>query len=191
MPDSGSPVRPAGSQEVRRGAWREGRMQDGLRVLADETPVALVHDATTTAVMLATPADLEDFGVGFSLTEGIVDHVDDIHDFDIVHTTLGIELRMWLAAPKAAALTARARRLAGPTGCGLCGVDSLAEAVKAPARVGEGGRLAAAEVLAAVAQLSAAQPLGAATRAVHAAGLWTPQHGVGLVREDVGRHNAL
>jgi FdhD protein len=177
--------------EAQRRAWREGRMAPGARVLADEAPIALVYDATTTAVMLATPADLEDFGVGFSLTEGIVESLDDIHDFDVVHTALGIELRMWLAAPKAAALAARARRLAGPTGCGLCGVDSLAEAVRPPARVGEGGRIAPADILATVAALAAAQPLGAATSAAHAAGLWTPGEGVTLVREDVGRHNAL
>src|SRR5579864_5235148 len=191
MPDSGSPLRPAGAIEAQRQAWREGRMQPGLRLLADETPIALVHDATTTAVMLATPADLEDFGVGFSLTEGIIEDLDEVRDFDEVRTALGIELRMWLAAPRAAALAARARRLAGPTGCGLCGIDSLAEALKAPARVGEGGRIAPDQVLAAVAALEARQPLGAATRAVHAAALWTPDAGLALVREDVGRHNAL
>jgi FdhD protein len=171
--------------------WRDGEVGPGARDIPEETAVALVHDATTTAVMMATPADLEDFAVGFSLTEGVVAEVAEIRDLDVVWTPLGAEARVWLRAERGAALTARRRRLAGPTGCGLCGVDSLAEAVRAPARVGEGLSVTYAQVQAALAALQPAQALGARTRAVHAAGWWTPAQGLVAVREDVGRHNAL
>src|SRR4051812_32847948 len=111
---------------------------EGLRTLAEETPVALTHDGSTTAVMMATPADLEDFGVGFSLTEGLVETPDEIGELEIVVSELGVEVRMWLAGERAARLAARRRRLAGPTGCGLCGLDSLAEAARPTRRV-DGG----------------------------------------------------
>lgn len=173
------------------GRYRAGRLEARARPLVEEMAIALVHDAVTSAVMMATPADLEDFGVGFSLTEGIIGAVEDLRGFEAVETPLGVELRMWLAAPRSAALAARARRIAGPTGCGLCGLDSLAEAVRPPALVAAGGRMSAEEVLAAVEALSASQAIGSATRAAHAAGFWTRSEGLAAVREDVGRHNAL
>jgi FdhD protein len=171
--------------------WRDGVAQAGRREVPQEAAIALVHDATTTAVMMATPADLEDFGLGFSLTEGIVDRPDEITAIEVATAALGIEVRMWLAGPPAAALAERRRRITGPAGCGLCGVDSLAEAVRAPPRVGEGLTVRAEDIHAAMAALSAAQQLGAATRAVHAAGWWTKDAGLVALREDVGRHNAL
>lgn len=174
-----------------RTAWRDGEAVAGLREIPEETAVALVHDASTTAVMMATPADLEDFVIGFSLTEAIVADVDQIRSVEVVETPLGIEARAWLAAPASAALTSGRRRLLGPTGCGLCGVDSLAEALKPPRRVAEGFRLRAQEIFQALESVSGAQALGAATRAVHAAAWWTPQDGLVAIREDVGRHNAL
>jgi FdhD protein len=161
------------------------------RTVPDETPVALVHDAATTAVMMALPADLADFGVGFSLTEGIVASPEEIRELEVVPGELGIEVRMWLKPGRGEALAARRRRIAGPTGCGLCGVDSLAEAARRVPRVGEGLRVAASEIWTALAALPEAQALGAATRAVHAAGWWVQGAGYAAVREDVGRHNAL
>jgi FdhD protein len=161
------------------------------RRVPEEAPIALVHDAATTAVMMATPADLEDFAVGFSLTEGLVERPDQITGLEVVETPLGYEARVWLAPGRSAALAARRRRLAGPTGCGLCGVESLEAAVHPPRQVGGGLRIAATEVHAALAALTAAQALGAATRAVHAAAWWRPGAGLVAVREDVGRHNAL
>jgi FdhD protein len=141
--------------------------------------------------MMATPADLEDFGIGFSLTEGLVASAGEITGLEIVPGALGIEVRMWLRQPASAALAARRRNLAGPTGCGLCGIDSLTEAARTPPRVGEGLRVTPAHIHAALAKLAPAQALGAGTRAVHAAGLWTPADGLVALREDVGRHNAL
>lgn len=172
--------------------WRpsEGASQ-ATRALAEETPIALVHDGSTTAVMMASPADLRELGVGFSLSEGIVETADEIESFEIVPTDGGVEVRMWLTPGRTRDLAARRRRLAGPTGCGLCGVESLAEVNRARAALPKDDMVVAAgEVLRAMASLGAAQDLGHATRAVHAAGLWT-RDGPLLLREDVGRHNAL
>jgi FdhD protein len=161
------------------------------RLAPEEAPVALVHDAATTAVMMATPADLEDFAVGFSLTEGLAENVAQITGVEIVETSLGFEARVWLAPGRAAANATRRRRLAGPTGCGLCGVESLEAAVPPVRRVGEGLRITDDDVHVALESLAAGQSLGVATRAVHAAGWWRAETGLVAVREDVGRHNAL
>ena len=174
-----------------RARWSNGQIELGERELAEEAAVALVHDATATAVMMATPADLEDFGVGFSLTERLIETADEIRDLEIAAGPLGVEVRIWLAGERGAALAARRRQLAGPTGCGLCGLDSLAEAARPPRPVPEGGAIDAAQIAAALDALAAAQTIGAATRAAHAAGWWTPDQGLSLAREDVGRHNAL
>jgi FdhD protein len=160
------------------------------RLLPEETPVALVHDGSTTAVMMATPADLEDFALGFTLTEGIAP-LEAIREVEIVRRDEGIEARVWLSADSGAALAQRRRTMAGPTGCGLCGLESLEAARRPVVQVGSAVRLSAAQVRVAVASLAAAQPLGAATRAAHAAGYWRPQAGLVAAREDVGRHNAL
>jgi FdhD protein len=162
-----------------------------MRAVPEETAVALTYDGSTQAVMMATPADLEDFAIGFSLSEGIVASPAEIRSLEIVPAAGGVELRMWLAEDRAAALAARRRRLAGPTGCGLCGIDSLEEAVR-PARPVAGDiRLAADAIGDALRSLAPAQPLFRETRAVHAAGLWRPGEGLLLAREDVGRHNGL
>jgi FdhD protein len=141
--------------------------------------------------MLATPADLEDFGLGFSLSEGVVEDVGEVRDLEVAATDLGVEVRMWLAPDRGRDLAARRRRLAGPTGCGLCGVESLAEALRpTPTVAGGDFAVAGADLLQAMAAMEAQQRLGDVTRAVHAAGFWRPDEGV-TVREDVGRHNAL
>lgn len=158
-------------------------------MLPEEVPVALVYQGGTQAVMMATPADLEDFGRGFSLTEGLAGP-EDIETLEVVEAGEGVEIRMWLTAPRAEALAARRRSMAGPVGCGLCGIDSLAEALRPLPRV-TAPDLAAADVAAAMAGLRARQALHDQTRAVHAAGFFVPGQGVVLVREDVGRHNAL
>ena len=182
-----------GAREAPRRAWRrDGGASDGVRLAPEETPVALVYDAATYAVMMATPRDLEDFGVGFTVTEGIGAPGDLRGDPEVAPSAQGVEVRMWLAPGRAGALAGRRRRLAGPTGCGLCGIESLEEAARPPSSVADAGlRLAPAEVLDAMAALPDAQPLGRRTRAVHAAAFWTPAEGLVAVREDVGRHNAL
>jgi FdhD protein len=176
---------------VRRLAWRDGIPSEGSRVAPQETPIALVYDGGTQAVMMATAADLEDFAVGFSLTEGLVGRAEEVGKVEIVGHEDGIELRIFLPPERATTLARRRRLLAGPTGCGLCGVESLAEAVRPARRIASSLEVTTADIEAALAALGPAQDLGRETRAVHAAGFWTRAGGLAAVREDVGRHNAL
>jgi FdhD protein len=161
------------------------------RELPVETPVALVYDGSTQAVMMASPTDLEDFAVGFSLSEGVISAPGEIESIEIVEHDQGIELRMWLAKDRGLALAQRRRAIAGPTGCGLCGVESL-EAVAAtfPSVVSDAA-FTATDVMRAMASLPAAQELNIRTRAVHGAGFWNREQGLVAIAEDVGRHNAL
>ena len=182
---------PAPYYRARRTAWRSGARRDGERTIPEETAVALTYDRVTHAVMMATPDDLEDFAVGFSLSEGIVASPDEIEAIEIVPGPNGIELRMWLAEPRGAAFSDRRRHLAGPTGCGLCGIESLEQAMRAPPTVESDLHVAREMIAAAVAALPGAQPLNRETRAVHAAAFWQPGRGLAALREDVGRHNAL
>ena len=141
--------------------------------------------------MMASPCDIPDFALGFSLTEGIIENASDILSLDVIAVEDGIEARMWIADDRMRLLSARRRHLAGPTGCGLCGVESLSEAVRPAARVSSELTVTADLVRAAMARLGPAQALNIETRAVHAAGYFEPGRGLLAVREDVGRHNAL
>lgn len=172
-------------------AWRGGFAKPTTRLVAEETAVALSYNGSTHAVMMATPADLMDFGIGFSLTEGIVRNPDEIENIEVVPSELGMEVRMWLADDPARSLAARRRSMSGPVGCGLCGIESLEQARRAPLRVTEGMAFQARHLLAAMAALAPLQTLNQRTGAVHAAALWHPHSGIGVLREDVGRHNAL
>ena len=177
---------------ARAAVFRHGNRAPGReRALPEETALALTYNRETHAVMMGTPADLEDFAVGFSLTEGVIERPEQIEELDVVPAEHGAELRMWLAADLLEATQARRRRLAGPTGCGLCGIDSLREAVCPPRRVAGGAVFTPAAIAAAQEAMEGQVPLGAETRAVHAAALWHPSRGLLHVREDVGRHNAL
>jgi FdhD protein len=176
---------------VPRTAFRGDDVARGARAIPEETPIALTYNRSAYAVMLATPADLEDFALGFSLTEGIVQDAGDIEELTIVPSDLGIELRMWLVPERVDRVTLRQRRLAGPSGCGLCGLESLADAVRTLPHIASTVRFDSAAVHAAMAALPAAQKLNQETHAVHAAAFWHPQRGLVALREDVGRHNAL
>jgi FdhD protein len=159
--------------------------------LPEECAVSLSYNRLSHAVMMASPADLEDFAVGFTLSERIVNRANEIGQLDVVTTDLGIELRMWIDASRDAAYTDRRRFLAGPTGCGLCGLESLEEAMRASPRVRGNLSLTPSMIADAVAALPSGQALNRETRAVHAAALYVPGEGVAMLREDVGRHNAL
>jgi FdhD protein len=176
---------------VLRSVWRRQGFADGERLIPEETAVAFTYNGGSYAVMMATPKDLEDFALGFSLTEGIVASPDEMSDLEIVEEDVGIELRMWLSEPCSQVYGARRRRLAGPTGCGLCGIESLVEAVRAPRQVHNGRVFTASEIMKALQTLAPRQELNRKTRAVHAAGFWTPEDGLVALREDVGRHNAI
>lgn len=166
-----------------------GAAQQGNRALPEEVAVALSFNGSTQAVMMATPDDLVDFAYGFALTEGIA-RPAEIDSVDVVETPHGLDVQIWLQAQAEARLAKRRRTMAGPVGCGLCGIDSLEEATRPmPALPASGFRMAPSEVMQAIAALPAAQPLHDATRAAHAAGFWSGR--LVAAREDVGRHNAL
>jgi FdhD protein len=172
-------------------AWRASGYTRGERAIPEETAVAFTYNTASYAVMMATPQDLEDFAVGFSLTEGVISSVDAIENVEIVEEEVGIELRIWLKTPDAAEFLTRRRKMAGPTGCGLCGIESLTEAMRPPPEVRDTLTVAPAEIMTAIDQLLPVQELNRETRAVHGAGFFDPKRGLVAVREDVGRHNAL
>lgn len=178
------------AQRRRTVAWRQGGLSAGDRMVPEETAIAFSYNRIAHAVMMATPGDLRDFAVGFSITEGIVAGVAGIEELEVVPAAHGIELRMWISASAMQAVEARRRQMAGPTGCGMCGLESLDQAMRAAPPVPASMRFSPAQVQAAVASLFPAQALNRVTRAVHAAGFVQPGHAP-LVREDVGRHNAL
>ena len=164
-------------------------VQPGERDLPEEVAVALSFNGTTQAVMMATPADLEDFGVGFALTEGIADP-EEILSVEVEPVPRGMDVQVWLKPEAEERLAARRRVMAGPVGCGLCGIDSIDQALReVPVVAPSAFRMTPAQVQAAVAALPGAQRLHDATRAVHGAAFWDGR--VVLAREDVGRHNAL
>jgi FdhD protein len=176
---------------VERQVWRDGSASEGVRAIPEETALSLTYNCGSYAAMMGTPQDLSDFATGFSLSEGIVKTAEEIQSLDIVEFDDGIELRMWIAQAQADRLGERRRQIAGPTGCGLCGIDSIAEAVRPAAIVGPGGEFSPQQIMSAMQALPPLQKINIETRAVHAAAFWTPARGVAALREDVGRHNAL
>jgi FdhD protein len=176
---------------VHRQIWRVGGLSSGNRSIPEETAVAITYNGGTYAVMMATPQDLEDFAVGFSLSEGVISSTADIHSLDVVWLDNGVELRMWLNMSNAECLRERRRHLAGPTGCGLCGIESIAEAMRASVFVRNGQRFTPDNIMVAMRNLPSLQKLNIETRAVHAVAFWNVASGIVALREDVGRHNAL
>lgn len=179
------------TRRVEHRFWRESRLAVGERTIPEEEAIAFTYNGSSYAVMMATPQDLEDFALGFSLTEGIVAAPDEIESLEIIEQEIGVELRMRLAEPRARVFLERRRYLAGPTGCGLCGIESLGEAMRTPPRVTDRSAFAPDEIMHALDALHRLQPLHQTTRAVHGAAFF--RHGEGLIalREDIGRHNAL
>lgn len=164
--------------------------RDIARSLPEEVAVAVTCNGSTQAVMMCSPADLEDFARGFAFTEGYASP-DQIERIEIIEVARGIEARLWIAEEAAAALGARRRASLGPVGCGLCGIDSLEQAMRDLPLVRAAVCLDLAEASGAGEGLRAHQPLHDLTHAVHAAGFMVPGQGIILAREDVGRHNAL
>jgi FdhD protein len=184
-------VRPA-LKPVTRVAYRGGAFVSDERSVPSEVPVAFSYGGTTHAVMMATPDDLIDFAYGFSLTEGIVASRDDIADVDLVEGEQGIDVQIALRDETASALKDRRRQMAGPVGCGMCGIESIEQAIRKVPFVGNSPLvLKPKQIIESVAQLQGRQPLNRETRAVHAAAFYRPGLGIIAVREDVGRHNAL
>jgi FdhD protein len=158
--------------------------------LAAEVPVALVYNGRPHAVMMCTPTDLEDFAVGFTLTE-LIAPADQITRVDVVKYARGIEMQLEIPAAAADALTERGRAIVGRTGCGLCGVEVIDDALREPRLVRSELTLSRASLWRASESLGAQQPLNRDTNAIHAAAWATRDGALQIVREDVGRHNAL
>ncbi|MBP29445.1 MAG: sulfurtransferase FdhD [Methylobacterium sp.] len=172
-------------------AYHGSAPKPDTRALAAEAPVNLVYGSVPHAVMMATPADLEDFAYGFSLTEGIVDSVDEIRATRVEMAEDGLRLHVDLAPGRLREHLARKRAISGRTGCGVCGIEDLAQLPRAGGRAASEVRIALPAIARALSELDRAQVLGAQTRAVHAAA-WARRDGsLAAVREDVGRHNAL
>ena len=177
------------AQEIIR---RNGVVRAGSRVVPAEVPIAFSYGGSTHAVMMGTPADLEDFAIGFSLTEGIIASLAEIEEVAVLEEGQGLDVQVRLAENKEDALRARRRHMAGPVGCGLCGIESIEQAMRVVPDVSDVAVLLTPEdITAAMAALNGAQPLHAETHAVHGAGFFIPGEGLIAVREDVGRHNAL
>jgi FdhD protein len=179
------------TQTVTRQTWNTGHVQPDQDTIVTEVPVALVYNGISHAVMMATPADLEDFALGFSLTEGILKRREELLDLEIVEREHGVEIAMTIGGEPFAALKERRRTLVGRTGCGICGVESLQQAIPAPARVSSDVRVLHQALQAGAVALSQRQSLKRLTGGVHGAAWCNAEGAIELVREDVGRHNAL
>jgi FdhD protein len=177
------------AQEIIR---RNGVVRAGSRSVPEEVPIAFSYGGSTHAVMMGTPGDLEDFAVGFSLTEGVITSMDEIEEVTVLDEGRGLDVQIRLAEDKEDALRARRRHMAGPVGCGLCGIESIDQAMRVVPDVSAVSMaLTPRAITTAMEALNGAQPLHAETRAVHGAGFFVPGEGLIAVREDVGRHNAL
>lgn len=171
--------------------YRNATPQATQDALAEETPIALVYNGISHAVMMATPSNLEAFAIGFSLSEGIVDHAAHIYDISVQTQPQGIELHMAIASGRFAALKDRRRQMAGRSGCGLCGLESLQALDLEVAALNHALPLRRTAILAALQRLPLQQALNAQTGALHVAA-WADASGhLGYAMEDVGRHNAL
>jgi len=168
---------------------------DGVRetssVLAEEVPIALVYNGRPHVVVMGTPTDLEDLAVGFSRTEGIVDESSQIERVDVVRASHGVELQIHIPDASAIRLEERTRGIVSRTGCGLCGVETINDMLHVPARVGSRLHVTADALSTVSADLSRQQTINNETSTVHAAAWATPDGELHVIREDVGRHNAL
>jgi FdhD protein len=181
----------ATSNEVEVQRWKGDQTSTARDLLAEEVPIALVYNGTPHVVMMASPADLEDFALGFSLSEGVIKTASEFHGVETDPVGDGIAVYMDIDRERAVALENQRRNLAGRTSCGLCGAETMEQAVRHPAPVGLGVRIEPQVLQAALARLADRQELNAKTGAVHAAAWATPDGELVALREDVGRHNAL
>ena len=179
------------SAEVAVERWTRGTLARTTDLVAEERPIALVYHDVPHVVMLATPADLEDYAVGFTLSEGLVARADEIRGVEVVPGEASVDVKISVAWERFTQLLQRRRNLAGRTGCGLCGAETAEDAIRECAPVGAGVSITAAELHESMAQLASRQPINSRTGSVHAAAWVVPGEGIKVVREDVGRHNAL
>jgi FdhD protein len=183
---------PATSCEVTVHRWRDGDVERVADQVAEEVPVGLVFNGVPHVVMLATPANLEDLAVGFTLSESIVDSPGEIQSVEASSRGDGtLEVRIGITASKLSELLRRQRNLTGRTGCGLCGAQTVEDAIRHPPPVQGGVNVDVKSLHDALRALRDLQEINLRTGSVHAAAWVMPESGIKLVREDVGRHNAL
>lgn len=178
-------------QEIPVERWRHGRRFLEQDYVAEEVPVALVYNNIPHVVMLATPTNLEDFALGFSITEGIIGNPQELLATRVYNRANGIEVQIKIPEQRFQCLSDKGRNLTGRTGCGLCGATTLKQAIRTPAPVQTDLTVNADEVIAALASIKSQQRINNKTGSVHAAAWAVPNSGIAVVREDVGRHNAL
>lgn len=172
--------------------WRDGQFERVADRVAEEVPVALTYHGISHVVMLATPSDLEDLAAGFTLSEGIVENPSEILSLEALqHDDGNFEVRIGITAERFAKLLRRERNTSGRTGCGLCGAATFEDAIRIPPRVSSGVVVSAVELHEALREIRDRQFINRETGSVHAAAWVVPGQGIRLVREDVGRHNAL
>ena len=176
---------PAPTVKVSCLARRHEVTAPAVRLIPEETPVAFTYGGTTHAVMMATPADLEDFAIGFAITEGLIDANARSIEVEVVASDLGVELRSWLPGERQREYGERRRSMAGPTGCGLCGIESLEQATRQPPALNNALQVSATELVEAMNRLPSAQRFNQETRAVHGAAFWNPETSELILREDV------
>lgn len=180
------------SRKVIRISRHSGILAQAERSVPEEVPIAFSYGGSTHAVMMGTPANLEDFAAGFSLTEGIIRDISEIVEIEILETGQGFDVQVMLGDHQADALRARRRHMAGPVGCGLCGIESIEQALRPVPDVSSVAlKLGFEDIVSAIKSLTDGQQLNQETRAVHGAGFYVPGEGLLAVREDVGRHNGL
>ncbi|HZP98963.1 MAG TPA: formate dehydrogenase accessory sulfurtransferase FdhD [Reyranella sp.] len=189
MPDSAPTTHGSVHRTARRLTSAGVEMRD--EVVVEETAVALVYNGVSHAVMMATPCDLEDLGRGFSITERIVEKASEIYDVEVEPAGRGFEVRLEIASQRMAVLQQKRRSMAGRTGCGLCGVESLAEALRPVPVAQTGVQVSRRAIERAMAALPGHQAINRQNGATHAAGWADAEGNLIAVREDVGRHNAL
>lgn len=171
--------------------WRGNERSTQTDYIAEEVPVSLVYNGTPHVVMLMTPANLEDFALGFSITEGIINKPEEILSTHVYNRSNGIEVRLEIPEERFCNVADKGRNLTGRTGCGLCGASTLEQAIRYPQAVEANLKLPMTELVTALTAISQQQPINNLTGAVHAAAWAIPGQGIQYVREDVGRHNAL
>jgi FdhD protein len=169
----------------------EGEPSADAAPIAEEVPVAMVYNGEPFVVVMASPADFEDLAVGFSVTEGIVANANELRIIDVARHSRGVEVQMQIGDEAAKRIAERRRGISARTGCGVCGIESIDEVLRVPRVVSSAARFSQDGLWRAAEELEARQPVNAETRAVHAAGLADASGALMIVREDVGRHNAL
>jgi len=178
-------------QQITVDRWQGSQHSQEADFVAEEVPISLIYNGVPHVVMLATPTNLEEFALGFSITEGIIKKTSELLSTRIYNHANGIEIQLKIPDERFVCMSDKGRNLTGRTGCGLCGASTLKQAIRQPAPVHGSLKLTSQDLLIALSQVKQRQKLNKITGSVHAAAWAVPGQGILDIREDVGRHNAL